>query len=387
MYIDRPTGSRQGITVRVMFDSQIFCSQRFGGISRYIVSIAAEMEKLGNVVPRIVAPFHYNEHLEQLPKRIVYGRKIPALAHSTLIAYAAGALPARIAQHRFRPDIVHNTYYYPAMRTPGAAKIMTVHDMIHEKYPSGLSGGSLIARWKAASVSQADHVICVSESTRRDVLTTYGVDENRVSVTHLGCDAVTRMLAEESSNHFRIRVLGSDSPYILYVGSRVGYKNFDGLLRAYAMSPWLRNNFHLLCFGGGDFTSAERSAISSANVTEGVKYVGGSDEELAGCYSYASLFICPSHYEGFGLPPLEAMSFACPVACSDTSSLPEVVGDAALMFDPKYPEAICVAMETVLNSPSLAASLVERGRARIRNFSWQKCAQNTVAVYKSVLGY
>src|SRR5580698_2163272 len=186
MYIDRHAGSRQGITVRVMFDSQIFCSQRFGGISRYIVSIAAKMENLGNVVPRVVAPFHYNELLGQLPKAMVYGRKIPVLEHSTLVAYAASAFPARIAQRRFRPDIVHSTYYYPTMRSAGAANIVTVHDMIHEKYPSGLSGGSLIARWKAASVSRADHVICVSENTRRDVLSTYGVDENRVSVTHLG---------------------------------------------------------------------------------------------------------------------------------------------------------------------------------------------------------
>jgi glycosyltransferase involved in cell wall biosynthesis len=369
-----------------MFDSQIFCSQRFGGISRYIASIASEMEKLENVVPRVVAPFHYNELLEQLPKAMVYGRKIPALAHTTLAAYAASALPARIAQWRFRPDIIHSTYYYPTMRSPRAAKILTVHDMIHEKYPSGLSGGSLIARWKAASVSRADHVICVSENTRRDVLSTYGVDENRVSVTHLGCDVAARTPTEESWNLFRGRALGSDGPYILYVGSRVGYKNFDGLLCAYAMSSSLRNNFRLLCFGGGDFTSDEQSAISKANVARGVKYVGGSDCELAGCYSHASLLICPSHYEGFGLPPLEAMSFDCPVACSETGSLPEVVGDAALMFDPRFPEAIRDAMETVLSSPSLAATLVERGRVRVRNFSWQKCAQNTVAVYRSVLG-
>jgi glycosyltransferase involved in cell wall biosynthesis len=369
-----------------MFDSQIFCSQRFGGISRYIVRIASEMQKLGNVVPRVVAPFHYNELLGQLPKAIVYGRKIPVLEHSTLAAYAASAFPARIAQRRFRPDIVHSTYYYPTMRTAGAAKIVTVHDMIHEKYPSGLSGGSLIARWKAASVSRADHVICVSENTRRDVLSTYGVDESRVSVTHLGCDVGVPTPAEASWNIFQRRALGSNSPYILFVGSRVGYKNFDGLLCAYAMSSLLRNNFRLLCFGGGDFTRVERLAISRANVAESVKFVGGSDCELAGCYSHASLLICPSHYEGFGLPPLEAMSFGCPVACSDTGSLPEVVGSAALMFDPRDPEAIRDAMETVLSSPSLAATLVERGRVRVRNFSWQKCAQNTVAIYRSVLG-
>jgi len=372
--------------VRVMFDSQIFCFQRFGGISRYIASLASEMMKMQDVLPLIVAPFHCNDYLEHLPRSLVRGKKIAWLKNAKLAAYAASALPSILWEHRFRPDILHNTYYYPARRAAAARQIVTVYDLIHEKYPGNLSASSSIVRWKAAAIARADHVICISENTRRDVLNTYRIDEDRVSVTYLGYSALENLLSDESASAFRTRVLGENVPYLLFVGVRVGYKNFGGFLDAYAGSEWLRKNFYVLCFGGGNFTPSEQLTISQSNLTERVKYVGGSDSVLASCYSHASLFVYPSYYEGFGLPPLEAMSLDCPVACSNTSSLPEVVGDAAVMFDPARPDSIRLALESVLASVSLAASLVDRGRVRKLHFSWKECAKNTVEVYRSVLG-
>jgi glycosyltransferase involved in cell wall biosynthesis len=372
--------------VKVMFDSQIFCSQRVGGISRYVASIAAEMAKMDSMRALIVAPFHYNEYLQGLPRSLVYGRKIAWLEHLKVAAYAASALPSNIVRRRFRPDILHNTYYYPVGRAGGVRRIVTVHDLIHEKYPADLTASASIIRWKSACIERADHVICVSENTRRDVLDTYRIDEDRVSVTHLGCESLMDRLSDEPADAFRARVLGADCPYVLYVGSRVGYKNFDGLLRGFASSTWLRANVFLVCFGGGKFTDSERAAMSQAGVSERVKYVGGSDSVLASCYAHASLFVYPTHYEGFGLPPLEAMSLDCPVACSGTGSIPEVVGDAAMIFDPSEPASIRAALEGVLMSASLAATLVERGRARRLLFSWQKCAEKTVGIYASVLG-
>jgi glycosyltransferase involved in cell wall biosynthesis len=369
-----------------MFDSQIFYSQRFGGISRYFVSLVSELGKMENVVPLIVAPFHFNDYLERLPKLAVYGKKVPWLQHAKFAAYAASALPSSIVRRRFQPDILHHTYYYPVRRVAPTRQIVTVYDLIHEQFPANLSASSSIARWKAACVAGADHVICISENTRRDVLNTYGIDEDRVSVTYLGYDPLDMLLSNESPRAFRIRIFGEDIPYLLYVGIRVGYKNFDGLLSAYASSAWLRKNFYFLCFGGGDFTHSERLAISRADVTERVRYVGGSDAILASCYAHAAVFVYPSLYEGFGLPPLEAMSLDCPVACSGTSSLPEVVGDAAMIFDPAHPDSIRVALETVLGSPSLAAALIDRGRVRRVKFSWKECAEKTVDIYRAVLG-
>jgi glycosyltransferase involved in cell wall biosynthesis len=371
--------------MRVLFDSQIFCFQRFGGISRYVASLAAELAEINSVRPLIVAPFHINDYLPALPKSLVRGRRIAWLRNLKLLAYAASAVPGSFWRYKFRPDIVHNTYYYPVRRVSPARRIITVYDLIHEKYPDNLSASTSIGRWKAMAVAGADHVICISENTRRDVLNTYPIDENRVSVTYLGCDSLEHILVNESGSTFRTRVFGADAPYILFVGSRVGYKNFDALLSAFANSASLRNNFCLLCFGGGDFTGLERSAMAKANIADRVKCIGGSDSLLASCYSHAALFVYPSLYEGFGLPPLEAMALGCPVACSGTSSLPEVVGDAAIMFDPASVDSIQSALESVLESTALASALVERGRVRKLQFTWKNCARATVNIYKDVL--
>jgi glycosyltransferase involved in cell wall biosynthesis len=257
--------------------------------------------------------------------------------------------------------------------------------MMHEKYPKYFAGTPLITRWKAASVAAADHVICISENTRRDLLATFDIPAERVSVTHLGFNALGSLLAGESPVDFKVRVLGTDAPYLLYVGSRVNYKNFLGLLDAYAASARLRANYFFLCFGGGKFTDAERAAISKTGVEGRVRHLTGPDAALAACYAHASLFVCPSFYEGFGIPVLEAMSLDCPVACSNSSSLPEVVGDAARLFDPRDRDSIRIALESVLESPSEAIALAKRGRIRVQLFSWRSCAENTISIYRRVL--
>jgi glycosyltransferase involved in cell wall biosynthesis len=371
--------------LRVMFDPQIFCHQRFGGISRYVCNIALEMHRMADVTTQIAAPFHFNEYLDQLPRSMVHGRRVRWLEGLTALAYGLSVLPGKVAARKFKPDVLHNTYYFPVKPPSGARGILTVYDMIHEKYPKYFAASPFITRIKAASVAAADHVICISESTRRDLLAAYDIPEERVSVTHLGFDPLGSLLSSESSIDFKVRVLGVDAPYLLYVGSRVNYKNFKGLLDAYATSASLRANFFLLCFGGGDFTGAERAAISKAGVQGRVRFLGGSDAVLATCYSHASLFVCPSFYEGFGIPVLEAMSLDCPVACSNSSSLPEVAGDAAMFFDPSDRDAIRAALESVLGSPSAAVALKERGRIRTQQFSWRNCAENTLDIYRRVL--
>jgi glycosyltransferase involved in cell wall biosynthesis len=378
---DRPSSDH----LRVMFDPQIFCHQRFGGISRYVVNIALEMHRMAGVTPQIIAPFHFNEYLDQLPRSLVRGTRVRWLEGLTALAYGLSVLPGKVAARNYKPDVLHNTYYFPVKPPSGTRGMLTVYDMIHEKYPKYFAASPFITRIKAASVAAADHVICISESTRRDLLATYDIPEERVSVTHLGFDPLGSLLSGESSSDFKVRVLGADVPYLLYVGSRVNYKNFRGLLDAYAASASVRSNFFFLCFGGGDFTGAERIAISKAGVDGRVKYLGGSDAVLASSYAHASLFVCPSFYEGFGIPVLEAMSLDCPVACSNSSSLPEVVGDAARVFDPADRDSIRSALESVLGSPSAATALKERGRIRKQLFSWRSCAENTMDIYRRVL--
>jgi glycosyltransferase involved in cell wall biosynthesis len=372
--------------VLVDFDTQIFSAQEFGGISRYFARIALSMHEQGQAAARIVAPLHINAYLDRLPADLVAGRRIrrPRRAAS-LVRAASMALAAPV--HCLRgPDILHETYYSPlALPSRARRRVVTVYDMIHEKFPQDFSPRDPIRRWKLAAVKRADHVICISEQTRRDLLSMCDLPAERVSVTYLGYDSLGDLVGETDASAFRTAVLGVDQPYILYVGQRGGYKNFAGLLGAYAASPFLRQNFRILCFGGGGLIHSDRQLIASHGVEGRVVHLGGGDEVLAACYRHAALFVYPSLYEGFGIPPLEAMSLDCPVACSNTSSLPEVVGDAAALFDPADAVAMREALESVLNTPQARTSLVERGRLRREMFSWRRCAAETAHIYRRLL--
>jgi glycosyltransferase involved in cell wall biosynthesis len=373
--------------MRVNFDSQIFCSQAVGGISRYFASLAAEMDSFQDVQPRIVAPYHVNGYLQTLPRDVVRGHQVPQSRAPKALLRIASLVAGGLMQGMMPADILHRTYYYPFCHLPSRAKnVLTVYDMIHEKFPQHFPARDPIARWKKLAVAAADAIICISEQTRQDLLYfNPQIPPEKVSVTYLGFDDLGQLLTDESAQAFRTRALGINIPYILFVGSRVGYKNFEGLLQAYQASPWLRENFGLLCFGGGAFTKAEQALISRGGSAARVQQIGGNDAVLAACYRHAALFVYPSLYEGFGIPPLEAMSLDCPVACSQTSSIPEVVGDAAALFDPTNIQAMQATLETLLNSPDSAAVLVERGRIRRTQFSWHQCAEETVGIYRRTL--
>jgi glycosyltransferase involved in cell wall biosynthesis len=249
--------------------------------------------------------------------------------------------------------------------------------MIQEKYPESFSRTTSMGGFKAIAIARADHVICISENTRRDLVELLKIPERKTSVVYLGYDLATHQVAESPLR---------PKSFILYVGKRGGYKNFMGLLRAYAASLTLKGNFSLVCFGGGLFSLEERKQISALGLRpDRVVQLSGRDDVLAGLYSAAVALIYPSKYEGFGIPPLEAMSFGCPVVCSNTSSLPEVVGEAAELFDPEDEMGLRTAIERVVSSPQRAQALVQSGYERIKRFSWSKCARDTLHVYDKVL--
>lgn len=371
--------------MKVDFDTQIFAAQEFGGISRYYASVAQAMREDFDVDAKIVAPLHFNAYLQALPKRYWMGRHVMRPARfASLVRVASMGLSVPVHCAR-RADVLHETYYFPlTMPSLARSRVVTVYDMIHEKRPDSYPARDPIRHWKRKTVDRADHVICISEHTRKDLLDLYDLPPERVSVVYLGYDSLERLLDAVPASDFRLRVLGADEPYILFVGQRGGYKNFSGLLQAYASSLWLRQNFRLLCFGGGRLNEAERDEIRLLGVEERVQQVGGTDDELARCYRHAALFVYPSAYEGFGIPPLEAMSLDCPLACSDASSIPEVAGDAAEYFQADEPDSIRHAMERVLGVTDVARELVERGQTQCQRFSWRQCAEATLGVYRQL---
>ena len=177
---------------------------------------------------------------------------------------------------------------------------------------------------------------------------------------------------------------GGRRPSLLYVGHRGGYKNFKTLLQAYSSSPILRE-FELIAFGGYPSLPDERKEIRRLGITDRVRFESGSDRELAARYQAAAAFIYPSMYEGFGIPPLEAMSHGCPVVCSNAGAIPEVVRDAGVYFDPNNPEQLRTVLERVVTTEGLQADLRARGYRRIAAFSWDKCAAETAQIYREIM--
>jgi glycosyltransferase involved in cell wall biosynthesis len=368
--------------VRIAFDYQAFCLRSHGGVARYFVRIAEQLIAAQQDVG-FFAPLHQNHFARGLPPGVVHGyalNRYPPRCGRLILPL--NHLFSKLAIHRWRPQVVHETYYSRRRLAPKSCpSVVTVYDMIHELFPKDLTSRDNTTKLKRLAVDRADHVICISESTRRDLIEIFGTRDSKVSVVHLGVDRF--LCAGEPSE----KLLAKTTPYLLYVGSRWGYKNYSGFVRAVASSARLKTDFDILAFGGGTFSASEIALLAELGFRAGqVRQVSGDDVLLGHYYSRAAGLVYPSLYEGFGLPPLEAMANGCAVICSNTSSLPEVVGEAAELFDPKSSDDMVAAIERVVYSPSRTRNLLERGRQRLAAFSWNRCANRTLDIYRSLAG-
>lgn len=370
--------------LNLAFDFQAFSMQQYGGISRYFCELIVALTEQYELDLDVVAPFFINRYLSDLKQNQqvkVTGSAIPHI-HKSKFYQTLGAVNYAVSKAKLgfkRPDIVHETYYYPKRVAPESAKtVVTVHDMIHEKFSQLFQDNNPLSREKKLAIDRASKVICVSKNTRQDLIELLGVDPNKISVVYHGCSL---------KNVHPQPIPGAiQSPYILYVGSRGEYKNFQRLLEAYAASAALRSDFSLICFGGGSFSKIELQQLNQLGITEGkILQVSGGDRVLTSLYKQAAAFVYPSLYEGFGIPLLEAMTLHCPVVCSNTSCMPEVVETAAELFDPYSVDSIVLALEKVLFSASRTQELIEQGLERVTAFSWSKCAEQTYEVYASLV--
>lgn len=326
---------------------------------------------------QIVAPLHRNSYLAGSADFSAGKVMMPDLTGVLSgVANRGANFLGDVAMKCANPDIVHQTYFSASRFRTGKANVLTVYDMIYEKFPHFFEGGCDLVRKKRAAVENVDHVICISESTRSDLIELFDVPVEKTSVVYLGVDEI---FLEEVQDE----ALAIEFPFVLFVGSRGSYKNFELLLDAFSASERLKEDFGIICFGGGMFTDQEREAIARAGLKrDRVLQMSGHDSCLRELYSLAEAFVYPSLYEGFGIPPLEAMSCGCPVVTSNTSSLPEVVGDAAELVDPESFESVRNGLEAVLYSDQRKVELNAKGRANALKFSWKKCAQDTYEIYK-----
>lgn len=365
---------------QIFYDYQIFLYQQYGGISRYFYELAQRIERMDGFSASVFAPLHANGYLS-MGGVDAFGLKVKKLPKIWRLYEALDVALTKGYLAISKPAIVHETYYRRRSLAPKSSlTVVTVYDMIHEKFSDMFHARDNTTALKRSAVTRADRVICISEHTRRDLIELFGVPEEKTVTIQLGFGL------ESSVDVGTIPADTSGRPYLLYVGNRDFHKNFKGFLRAFGASPVLRDNFSIVAFGGPPLSVTDYRLIDQYNIARSkIKWCSGSDDRLSELYRGAAAFVYPSFYEGFGIPPLEAMSCNCPVICSNASSIPEVVGDAAVLFDPSDTDAMRVAIESVVTSESTRALLIARGGRRIEVFSWDRCAAETASVYCKML--
>jgi len=350
--------------VRLHIDGIIFSLQRHGGITVYFRELLSRLGLDHQATLTLEAPLQQTID----PDTFRDVRCVQRLARPLERVRTVRALDDR-------PSVFHSSYY----RRPdhrGQATVVTVHDFVHERFVSG-PRGLLRRRLVNSAIAQARHIICISEATRQDLLEFVPVRaDQQLSVIHNGVSDLFRpLMAEEAPAS-----TSGSRPFMLFVGQRGGYKNFELALHALQLLP----DLELHCVGGGALQAKELACVSELTATR-VRHLGFVDDEhLNGLYNQAHCLLYPSAYEGFGIPVLEAMRAGCPVVSIDCKAVVEVGAEALCVSDDdRDPAALARAVQRV-DDADARARLRKLGLARSKQFGWDHCFEQTQSVYRSL---
>ncbi len=364
--------------MRVLFDHQAFSVQQAGGVSRYIAELIHRLPALGLAQTDLTCTFSDNRHLRELTsfRPLSFGGRKDFKGKKLLL----GAINNLFATQKIRSsafDLFHPSYYDPYFldALSGRPFVLTVHDMTHEVYPE------LMHRWDKSSahkkllVAKASAIIAISEHTKQALINQWMVPEEKVHVVYHGC----------SFDSVPAQPLPLPKTFVLYVGKRGSYKNWELVVKAIAKAG-LQNTVSLVMAGGGTLTHAEIALLTQYEIPlPHVIQQSMSDAELKYAFQHSLCFVYPSLYEGFGLPILEAYSAGAHVLLSRASCFEEIGGAGALYFDPHDPNDLAELISKAYTSPRQFDPLKSIQSQILQKFSWDAAARNTYAVYSKVL--
>lgn len=395
---------RVGIDVRWLQQSLINKSLGgIGGYSYHLVKGLLNLDSNNEYIFSISKDKNHKEFLQlingNLNARIL---DLPENWEVTFVPECLKTVPV-MAQERLcivprlkesKLDVFHSLHQFtPPYRIQNCRSLVTVHDLIHGLFPE-IYLRRKIQQWvyftRISAIKKASKIIADSQNTKKDVIKLLDVPENKIKVVHLGVGEDFRPAESSSFVKSVMRKYGINKEYILHVGGVSATKNVNRLLLAFKRLLTVhKKNLALVVVGNLSFTpdyqKAFRAKLEELSLQKKVILPGHIPEkDLILLYNGASLFVYPSLYEGFGLPPLEAMACGCPVVVSNAASIPEVVGNIGLYVNPYKVDEIVSAMEKVLTNKSLREEMVGRGLERVKLFSWEKMAKETSAIYENV---
>ena len=389
--------------MKILYDHQMFYRQNYGGVSRYFCELMNQFSLDSEMSFMLALRYVQNDNLEQFSElnqfwsnryNFLYDnhfissiqKKIRFNALNFGLNYIINnqAESVRLLKEQDF-DIFHPTYYEPYFLKYLQKKpyVLTVYDMIHELFPKYFKGSDRTKVWKKQLIEDAGAIIAISQNTKQDIIKFTDVDPNRVQVIHLGNPFEYVNEPPQINTSLELPAFGKS--YLLFVGGRPAYKNFNFFIES--MAELLRKNegLHVVCAGSLPFTNEEKQSFKNMNILHKVHHVKVNDIILKNLYKSARAFVFPSLYEGFGLPVLEAFSCGCPAILNNSSSLPEIGGDGAIYFEPWDSKSIICSVETVLFNEKYREDLIKKGSERLKFFSWNKTAISTKKVYDSLL--
>lgn len=367
------------MTMKILYDHQIFSFQRFGGISRYFTELMEGIAQSGEATPILPFPFNANEYLSHSSFSRPWLTYRGNCRHLRQLACLANRKASSRALAKGGFDIFHPTYYedYFLDRHAHGPMVLTVVDMTPEMLPEYFEANPHRDKKKLALAASA--IIAISHNTKKDIVSVYGIDPGRIQVIHLASSILPGGAWQVPKN------LSLPSQYLLFVGARERYKNFALFSKAAAKIMNRRPELSLVCVGGGPFRTDDLEAFQKTALQHRVHWLDVGEHDLPAIFAHARVFVFPSLYEGFGIPIIESFNCRCKVALSNRSCFPEIALDAALYFDPLNVESMCESIEKLLDDKLLGAKQVEQGLRRARDFSWRQMTRQTMEVYRSLL--
>jgi glycosyltransferase involved in cell wall biosynthesis len=355
------------------------------GISRYITELTTKLLALDKANQYVL---FFNNLTDELKKRYEpFGHKMVETKISHYSVAEQLRLPGILNKEKL--DLVH----FPHFNVPimyNKPFVVTIHDLTHTKFP-GKKKSRIFHRLAynavlAAAVRKSKSIIAVSQSTKNEILEYFGVAKDKIAVVYEGANELYSMMDKQEAFEQVHNSFGISKPFILYVGVWRRYKNLPALAEAFDRCVEAGLNMELVLAGEPDpFYPEIKEAVYRIKNKDRIRELGRvSDEELKSLYNACNLFVLPSQHEGFGLTALEAAGCGAPIACSDISTLREVMGQAAEYFDPANIDNMTDVIRGVLSNPKRSEELANLALARTKHFSWKSAAEETIKVYESI---
>jgi glycosyltransferase involved in cell wall biosynthesis len=368
--------------MKVAVHGSHLCQEREDGNQTYILNLFRAIRDIDTTNQYT---FYYNKTTNKKVEALNFEHKI----HQAPFMWTQRVFPFLL--RRDKPDVLFMPIQMlPFLKSKNQKSVVTIHDLAFLLYPETFPAKDAFLHklYVREAITKANHLIAITEATKKDIVKFYKVNPDKITVIYHGVDKDRFRLMKEGEENLVTDVKSKyniTKPYILYIGNVQPRKNIQGLIKAYQkMSKNTSHDYQLVIAGAKAWLVEDVMKEIGENYREDIIFTGRfEDAQLPPLLWGSNLFVLPSFYEGFGLPILEAMACGVPTLVSNTPSLVEVGGDASLSFDPHSIDDMAKVLDNVISNPDLRTEMREKGLKRVAEFSWNRCAQETINVIKN----